>query len=400
MLKNNRIAFALALVMAIALWAYVLGEVDPVRTVTIRDIPIRLVDQSALEDDNLIITEMDHDKISVTFTAKRSLLTKIDADDFHATADLRDVKLGNNVIQVNLTKPSNVNLESYSPEYINITTEQYVTVEKNIEVSIINPTDDESEPIIINVSEDVVGVSGASSDVGRVVKVIAELDVSRMEKEPKSISAELRPVDENGETVEGVALAFNNVTITASMKSSRELPLNVTVTGVEGGSVYRSYTVPESVIVKGDEEILSGLDSIECEPIDLTDCYESSEIPLSLNLPEGVELVTDAGTLVLTVTVENAETATFDFDETDINVTGVGTGRAVRITNVNISVTVKGLSAIVGALTEKNFTLTADIKDLEAGTNSVDLVVTCDQEGVDSITATPDKVEILIEELE
>ena len=85
MLKNNRVAFILALIMAIALWAYVLGEVDPVRTITIRNIPIRFVDQSALTENGLVITGMDHEEVSVTFTAKRSLVTKIDADDFHAS---------------------------------------------------------------------------------------------------------------------------------------------------------------------------------------------------------------------------------------------------------------------------------------------------------------------------
>ena len=400
MLKSNRVAFILALIMAIALWAYVLGEVDPVRTVTIRNIPIRFLDQSALTENGLVITDMDHEEVSVTFTAKRSLVTKISADDFHATADLREVKLGNNLIMVNLTKPSNISLESVSPEYVNITTEKYVTEEKNIEVIITNPTEDDTEPTILNVSEESVGVSGASSDVDKVAKVIAELDAGRMTSEPQSISAALTPVDENGNIVNDVALDFSNVTITAVMKSTRTVPLEVNVTGLEDGSVYRSYTAPDSVMIKGDTEIINNIDSISCETVDLSDCYESTELPLTLILPEGVELISETVDLTVSVTVVNAETRTFDFNETDINVTGVGTDRSVVIQNLDIKVTAKGMADFIDALTNESFDLTADISELEAGTHSVELKVTCSVDGVDSIKCEPEKIEITIEAME
>lgn len=400
MLKSNRVAFILALIMAIALWAYVLGEVDPVRTVTIRNIPIRFLDQSALTENGLVITDMDHEEVSVTFTAKRSLVTKISADDFHATADLREVKLGNNLIMINLTKPSNISLESVSPEYVNITTEKYVTEEKNIEVIITNPTEDDTEPTILNVSEESVGVSGASSDVDKVAKVIAELDAGRMTSEPQSISAALTPVDENGNIVNDVALDFSNVTITAVMKSTRTVPLNVTVTGLEGGSVYRSYTAPENVMIKGDEDVINSIESIECEPLDLSDCYENTQIPLTLIVPDGVELVSDMGDLTVSVTVINAETMVFDFSETDINVTGVGTDRSVVIKELDIKVTAKGISTVIDTLTKENFDLTADISDLDVGTHSVELKVACSVDGVDSIKAEPEFVEITIEAME
>ena len=172
MLKNNRIAFIFALIMAVALWAYVLGTVDPVRTVTLKNIPIRLVDQSALSSQNLVITSMDHETINVTFTAKRSIANKIKAEDFHATADLGDIKLGDNIIMVNITKPSTVSVESVSPEYLNITTEQYITVEKDIEATIINPTKEDTEPTIIKISDEKVSISGPSIKIKKYKTLI------------------------------------------------------------------------------------------------------------------------------------------------------------------------------------------------------------------------------------
>ena len=394
MLKSNRIAFILALIMAISLWAYVLGEVDPVRTVTLRDIPIRLMDQTALTENGLVITDMDHEEISVTFSAKRSLVNKIDADDFHATADMRDVKLGNNVVMITLTKPSNITLESVSSEYLNITTEQFVTETKPIEVMIINPTEEETEPTIINISEDKVDVSGASTAVNKVKTVVAELDASRMDTEPKSISATLKAVDENGDPVEGVSLEFSNVTITAVMQNTRTLPLNVPIIGLDSGSISRTISYPDTITIKGDDEAINSVESISCESLDLSDCYESGDYPLIPVLPEGAELSSDSENLSAQVTVYNAGTATITFDETDINVTGIGKDRSANISDAEIKVTVKGISTVISALTKDNFVLTADVTDLEDGTNYVKLAVTCNMEGVDKISASPESVEI------
>ena len=118
------------------------------------------------------------------------------------------------------------------------------------------------------------------------------------------------------------------------------------------------------------------------------------------NLPEGVELISEAGDLTVSVTVINAETRTFDFNETNINVTGVGTDRSVVIQNLDIKITAKGMSTVIETLTNDSFELTADISDLEVGTHSVELKVTCAQDGVDSIKCEPEKIDITIEAME
>lgn len=399
MLKNNRVAFILALIMAIALWAYVLGTVDPERTMTYRDIPIRLLGQSALTEQGLVITSMDHEDVNVTFTAKRSIATKIKSEDFNATADLSDIKLGNNVIMINVTKPSSVAMESVSPEYLNITTEQYVTEERTIEASIINPTAEETEPTIIKISEDTVMVSGAKSKVESVSRVVAELDAARMDPEPKSISAELKALDENGEVVEDVDLSITNVTITAVLQNTKEVPLVVPVTGQDAGSVNRTIKVPDTVIIKGDNEAIKDVENIKCETIDLSGFYESAEVHIIPILPDGVELSEDSVDLLAQVTVYNAGTVTLSFDEKDINVTGLGTNRSAKISDVKIQITVKGISTVINALTKDNFMLTADVSGLDSGTNSVKLKVICDLDGVDSVTANPETVEIEVESM-
>ena len=48
MLKSKKFNIVLALIIAIALWAYVLGEVNPESTATVKNIPINFTNQESL----------------------------------------------------------------------------------------------------------------------------------------------------------------------------------------------------------------------------------------------------------------------------------------------------------------------------------------------------------------
>lgn len=397
MLKSNRVTFILAIVMAIVLWAYVLGEVDPDRTITLRNIPIKFLHQTELDENGMVITDMDYDTVSITFSAKRSIANKIKDDDFHVTASLAGLSLGDNLVELHVTKPSNIELLSISSEAVNITAEKVVAVEKEIELELVNETKEETEPKIITMSDDKVIVTGAASLVGKVDKVVAKLDVSRIEYEPKTISIQLEPLDESGREVEDVLLDFYNVSVSAVMQSTKTVPLEVPVKGKESGSVNRQYDVPEEITIKGEDSAIQGIKKIICETVDLANVYESQEIPLVPILPDSVDVAYASQGITMSVTLYNAGTKEFVFDENDINVTGNSANKAIKIHDLSVTVTVKGLSTVVNSITLEDFNLTADASDLETGTHTIDLNVKCDLAGIDIIEAEPAQVTIDVE---
>ena len=60
MLENKKVNIILALIVAIVLWAYVLGEVNPETTVTVKDVPINFLNQDMLEDTGYTILAAVH----------------------------------------------------------------------------------------------------------------------------------------------------------------------------------------------------------------------------------------------------------------------------------------------------------------------------------------------------
>ena len=55
MLKSKKFNIILALIVAIVLWAYVLGEINPTSSTVIRNVPINFTNQEALEAEGLTV---------------------------------------------------------------------------------------------------------------------------------------------------------------------------------------------------------------------------------------------------------------------------------------------------------------------------------------------------------
>ena len=396
MLRNKRFTLVLAFLIAVALWAYVLGEVDPERRITIRNVPIVYTNEAALEDAGLVITSADHDKVDVSFSARRSIANKISEDDFRAIVNLSGLTRGDNVVELSVTRPSSITLDSISPQYITITTENSVSVEKEIEIVYSNQVANK-EPMITQLSTETVTVSGAESAVDKVDRVVADVDSSRITEESNAITVALVALDEEGEEVTEAHLSETNVTVTAIMMNTKKVSLSVPVKGMESGSITRTIDVPEEVTIKGPSETLEWIDSVECKEIDLTDVYVDSTIVLEPVLPYGVQLAYESLDPEMHVKVFNASEVSFEFDETDITVTGVNENTTVTIEDVEIVVTAKGTLSAIGSLTKDDLIITADVTGLYNGSHTVQLNITTNVEGVDIAESDPSSVVIVLE---
>ena len=88
MLRNDKINLVIALLIAIGLWVYVLGEVNPTRDSTIRNVPIVFLNEATLEEEELILLSSSDIAINVTISGKRSDTGNIKESDIKVYADL------------------------------------------------------------------------------------------------------------------------------------------------------------------------------------------------------------------------------------------------------------------------------------------------------------------------
>lgn len=395
MLKSNKLNLIIALITAIVLWAYVLVDVNQSSTETVRGVPITLVNEQTLAADDLVILSMDYSKVNINYSCQRQALSKIKDADFTVTADVEGLKVGENKVKLNVNHPDDVSIENLSVQKITIVVDELVSAEKPINPTLENQTDDESEPSIVQISDEKITVKGAKSLVEKVTSVRAALDASKVADEMKSLTVSLIPVDENGEAVEGVKLSKSNVSITAVMLKKKTVSLDVPISGVEHSAFERSVSVPKTITIKGREDVLSSIKSISCGEIDLSDVYEDTNIKIDPILPSGVTAASESQNLYVKVSVKGVETKTFTFTENDVVLSGISEAAMAVVGNVKIKVTVTAKPEEMSSITEEDFSLTADIDGLEEGDHTVALSCVCAKSHTD-LEYTPGEINISI----
>ena len=343
------------------------------------------------------VLQAERDTVNITFSGQRTTLTKVKAGNFKVIADLEGLKKGENVVRLRVVGPDNVTVESMSVQKISITIDDLITVKKPVQTQIINQTSDDSEPYIVQLSQENVAVEGAATLVNKVTGLLARVDAQKVENEMKALTIALIPVDKSGKEVEGVHLQTDKVSVTTVMLNKKTVPLSVPIIGQEHDNLEISYQVPKTITVKGTDAALAAISEVTCETVDLSKVYDDTQIALKPILTDGVTVATDSGNLNCDVTVKGAETLTLEFTESDIVIEDVTEGLVPVVADCVIHVSASGRTSVIETLNREDFTLTASVKDLDAGTHRVRLVCKTAKDLAD-LEYSPQEIEITISE--
>lgn len=396
MLKNNKVNFVIALVAAICLWAYVLGDDSSSYSDTIRNVPINYINAQTLEENGLVVLESSAETVNITYTGQRTVKNKVKEKDFKVTADLEGLKEGDNTVKLVVEKPENVEVKSISIQKVIVTVDILAEEEKPVNVVITNQTSDDSEPYIVQVSSETAKIRGAKTLVDSVVALNAPLDASKVGNSLKSLSIELIPVDGRGSKVENVTPEYDNVSVTAIMHNKKTVSLNVPVIGNENTYINRDISLPKTITIKGTDENLSRVGSVNCRPIDVSDIFEDTTVDIEPILPEGIEAAANSQNLKARIIVTGVATRTFDFTENDIVLEGVGENSILTVENVNVKVSVSGNTEVVDQITKDDFRLYANVEGLAPGTHLVELKCVCENKGLET-EYNPSEIKVIIE---
>lgn len=199
MLKNDKVNFVIALILAIGLWVYVFVTDNQSMDTTIKNVPITIVNEDTLTDEGLVLLSVSDESISVSIKGDRGETGKIKKEDIRVILDLQGMKAGENTALLQISVPDKVDFKDASRRKVTVLIDELVTEEKNIVPTIDGEVSVEQEPYIVQTDKDTVRVTGAKSVVDRVKSVSAPLDVKLVGDELRAISVNLVPVDENGD---------------------------------------------------------------------------------------------------------------------------------------------------------------------------------------------------------
>ena len=396
MLNNKKVNIILSIIVAVCLWAYVIGETNPKDSKVFKNIPIEFVNEDVLDKSELAVLDVSSNIVDVTLTGTRVGLSNVKAGDITATVDLADAAMGSNELKVNIKCSDTVEVEDQSINKVTIRVERKAHKDVDVTVGYAGEFGDDQEPLVVELSKTSVTVSGAESKVKSVVAAQATISASEVENKLKTLSCNLIPINKDGAEVSNVKLSSNNVKITTELVKTKTVPLEVLITNNATDDIVRHASTPKTITLKGKGKQLDKIESVKAETVDISEVTESVSLPITVNLPEGVQVSEQSLAMKVNVTVEKPAEKKFVFSRDEIEINGLDSALKAVIEESDINIIFKGKQKNLDGLSKTDVTLSLDLSGYGEGSYTVEIKVTCDK-AYTSYEVKPAKITVNIE---
>lgn len=323
-LKNNWGLKILAFFIAVMLWFIVVNIDNPIKQEVYRNIPVTVINTEVLAQEQQTFQIVDNTQtVSVTVTAYRSVLQKIEAEDIIAVADMKELTLKTQIpIDVTVTGHKVESVEA-NPRNLQIKLENEEIKKFPVVPTTTGTVRDGYALGEIEAVPEKVTVRGPESVINQISRVEASVSVSGLSKS-QVLPSELVLYDKNNEEIDQTLLTNNvgadGVSVSVEILHTENIPLEFDVSRIEAAAGYEFTGItyqPMEVLLAGEKYVLKNLEKIviPAEALAMSEVTDRTEkvVDISEYLPKDVQLLDEnAGSVVVTVNVERNGTKTYD----------------------------------------------------------------------------------------
>lgn len=382
MIKTNNLVLKISsLAVAFLVWIIVVNVSNPIVTRNI-SVPLNVVNANIITDAGKTYSLMGANSVTVSYEVRSRDQSRISASDFNASIDLGDMYDITGAVPIAVEVVNNKDLiigaVASKPSIVRVSIEDLQRKEFTLTTKITGTPSDGFSVGEVKLDKTNVVVTGPVSVIGQISQIGVEIDVSGLDSD-ESGRAELKYFDANGNAFvisdSRVSKSFDNVGYSLVMLNGRTLVLNFDV----GGSAAQGYkftgaeSTTKSIQVRGQPEVLEGLDSITVPASALSVEGATGDVNLTVDiknfLPANVTAVGDTKVNV-TLKVEALDKKSLTLTVNDLNIVGAKPGVATSIVPEKITVVVSGLSANLESVTNADLKATLDVSEMNVGSNT------------------------------
>lgn len=356
-IANNLALKILAFLIAAFLWLIVVNIDDPVGDKTFSNIPVQVVHEEVITDNNNTYQIVDNtQEVNVTVTAQRSVLDKIKAEDIQATADMKELTMRTQV-------PIEVTIKGYTGKY-----EKANANPRNLQIQIdeeaknnfpITPTTTGTvrEGYVVGELKalpEKVTLRGPKRIINSISKVTAEADVSGL-SEDETLEAKLVLYDSNNNVIDQTLLANNlgkeGVSVEVNLLQVKRVPVKIDTAEISAAEGYKLGTItvePQEISVTGEKSVLSNVSeiSIPASALQMENLTQRTEttVDISSYLPNDVSLAEEnANKVVISIPVQQPGAKTFEVSTSSIVVNNLSSNLDISYdSTVDLEIQIKG----------------------------------------------------------
>ncbi|MCH5254102.1 MAG: hypothetical protein J1F41_04190 [Lachnospiraceae bacterium] len=285
---------------ACILWIIVTNINDPIKTLTVYNVPVNIQNADLITDNGKIYEVLDNtDTIDiVTISAKRSIIDSLGESNIVAVADMNDLTSINTInIQLSTNKYNDI-LESIRGNIDSVKLNIEDKTSKTLPIR-IDTTGTVRDGYMIGEStleQNLIEISGPESVISKVKRAAATVNVSGFTNNIGTDS-EIRLYDEDDRIVasDSINKSINKVRVTVEILEMKTVPINWKVTGTPARGYLATGEVDamrNEVVIAGRSKIIQNIESIEIPEsvLDISGMSENLETIVDLNdyLPDGV----------------------------------------------------------------------------------------------------------------
>lgn len=382
MIKTNNLVLKISsLAVAFLVWIIVVNVSNPIVTRNI-SVPLNVVNANIITDAGKTYSLMGANSVTVSYEVRSRDQSRISASDFNASIDLGDMYDITGAVPIAVEVVNNKDLiigaVASKPSIVRVSIEDLQRKEFTLTTKITGTPSDGFSVGEVKLDKTNVVVTGPVSVIGQISQIGVEIDVTGLDSN-ESGRAELKYFDANGNAFvisdSRVSKSFDNVGYSFVMLNGRTLALNFDV----GGSAAQGYkftgaeSTTKSIQVRGQPEVLEGLDSITVPASALSVEGATGDVNITVDiknfLPANVTAVGDTKVNV-TLKVEALDKKSLTLTVNDLNIVGAKPGVATNIVPEKITVVVSGLSANLESVTNADLKATLDVSEMNAGSNT------------------------------
>ncbi|MGH2454960.1 MAG: CdaR family protein [Candidatus Limnocylindria bacterium] len=241
--------------------------------------------------------------------------------------------------------------------------------------------------------------SGPESQLGRVTRAVARVQIFESGIDITGQQVTLVPVDVDGRQVESVELDPSTVTVSiavSTVETSKTVPIRPRLTGspADGFEVASVTVEPSVVTLFGMPADLAGVVEVPTEGLGLAGAAESLTLDAVLVLPEGTRLAEETADPVISVTLRPAEaTRTLLLG---VDCVGEAAGVACLPEQGQLAVILEGTVSALATLDPADLTPVLDVSGLPPGRHVLEPALVLPS-GISLVSISPGSVAVVLQ---
>lgn len=383
-LTNNIGLKFLAVLIALVLWLAIVNVNDPEKTITVSNIPISVTNESAITSRDMVYNVKSEQYLNITVSGKRSIVSNLSAEDFRATASLKELSKVNSIPVDVTTKNASlgrkITIVKQSAQTILVDVEN--VEEKDFTDLVVEYTGKVADGYVAGLSSmstDEVTVKAPTSIIDKIKKVAVRCSLDGTNT---NISKKCPVIlyDKNDKEIKSdeIELSDKKIRVNVNVLRAKQVPIS-TINKDELGKPADGYVVDDvilssdSITVYGSEESLDSIESLDIQDdIDVSDAKGdvTQNIDVTGKLPKGLS-VSGESTITVKVLIKKLITRTFEYDASEVSLNDLSSNLDVQLVTKKVKVTLQGEEEVISQLTKDDMAISADLGKVNKGTTTV-----------------------------